>query len=310
MNSDAEEDWQEYSDEVVLDEPGLYEVDYRATDLVGNASEPQTITIRVITGAGCVAEAGGDEFDGTEIGSQWLRHTRNGGTPTSGDMAPFLEDGQLVMRTNDFELDASSATTALGPVNMLGIDLPSLGDEWQVETQFTIQHTGGWQHAGLIVWQADNNFFRSTITNNLSVGPAHDLRRVVEGQPDDGRGRSRVTAGGNVNVQVGGTRAADHDQDALHASGGREQHPGPVPDRGAGGAREPRLGELPGHQRRLEQLRRLGPEPGRRSAPRLRGVADRDHRRGQLPGQHRGEPVQRRPGRGRSRLLPGDGREL
>ena len=204
VNSDAEEDWQEYSDEVVLDEPGLYEVDYRATDLVGNASEPQTITIRVITGAGCVAEAGGDEFDGTEIGSQWLRHTRNGGTPTSGDMAPFLEDGQLVMRTNDFELDASSATTALGPVNFLGIDLPSLGTEWQVETQLTIQHTGGWQHTGLIVWQADNNFFRSTITNNLSSAQRTIYVESSKDNPTTAEG-ARVTAGGNINVQVGGT---------------------------------------------------------------------------------------------------------
>ena len=204
VNSDADEDWQEYADEVVLDEPGLYEVDYRATDLVGNASEPQTITIRVITGAGCVAEAGGDEFDGTEIGSQWLRHTRNGGTPTSGDMAPFLEDGQLVMRTNDFELDASSATTALGPVNFLGIDLPSLGTEWQVETQLTIQHTGGWQHTGLIVWQADNNFFRSTITNNLSSAQRTIYVESSKDNPTTAEG-ARVTAGGNINVQVGGT---------------------------------------------------------------------------------------------------------
>ena len=179
-------------------------MDYRATDLIGNASEPQTVSLRVIEGAGCVSELGGDEFNGTEIGSQWLRHTRNGGTPTTGDMAPFLEDGQLVMRTNDFELDASSGTTALGPVNFLGIDLPALGDEWQVETQFTVQHTGGWQHTGLIVWQADNNFFRSTITNNLTASQRTIYVEQSKDNPSTTEG-ARVQAGGNVNVQVGGT---------------------------------------------------------------------------------------------------------
>ena len=204
VNSDAAEDWQPYSDTVVFDEPGLYEVDYRATDLIGNASEPQTMSLRVIEGAGCVSELGGDEFNGTEIGSQWLRHTRSGGTPTTGDMAPFLEDGQLVMRTNDFELDASSGTTALGPVNFLGIDLPALGDEWQVETQFTVQHTGGWQHTGLIVWQADNNFFRSTITNNLTASQRTIYVEQSKDNPSTTEG-ARVQAGGNVSVQVGGT---------------------------------------------------------------------------------------------------------
>ena len=112
-----------------------------------------------------------DEFDGTgtDRSPRWLRHTRNGGTPTTGALAPTLTGaGQLHLPTNNFEIDAAAATTSLGPVNFLGHDLPSLGTEWQVETQLTIQHTGGWQHTGLIVWQADNNFFRSTITNNLS----------------------------------------------------------------------------------------------------------------------------------------------
>src|SRR5690606_9971528 len=167
--------WQTYNNPVSFNDPGVYTVDYRATDLLDNRPEPETITFRVINGRGCVTHSApnpelSDEFDGTEIDSKWLRHTRNGGTPTTGDKAPRIEDGQLIIPTHDFELDGNNPQTATGPVNFLGLDLPSLGDEWQVETQFTIEHTGGWQHAGLIVWQGDNNFFRSTITNSLSAG--------------------------------------------------------------------------------------------------------------------------------------------
>ena len=39
VNSDAEEDWQPYSDPVPFDEDGEYAVDYRATDEMGNLSE-------------------------------------------------------------------------------------------------------------------------------------------------------------------------------------------------------------------------------------------------------------------------------
>jgi plastocyanin/type 1 glutamine amidotransferase/regulation of enolase protein 1 (concanavalin A-like superfamily) len=204
VDSDSDDDWETYSEPVDFTDRGPHEVDYRATDNVGNTSEVETISFRVISDRGCVATDGSDEFTGSMLGAQWLRHTRNGGTPTEGEMAPFLEDGQLVMRTNDFELDAASGTTSLGPVNFLGIDLPSLGNEWQVETQFTIQHTGGWQHAGLVLWKADNNFFRSTITNNLSSAQRTIYVESSKDNPTTAEG-ARQTAGGNVNVQVGGT---------------------------------------------------------------------------------------------------------
>ena len=117
------------------------------------------------------------------------------------------------MPTNDFELDAASATTALGPVNFLGQDLPSLGDNWSVETQFTVQFTGGWQHAGLIVWQGDNNFFRSTITHSLS-----DDSIYVEQSKDN----PSSTEGARVQARrqhhpAAERLAAGHDPDAVHA---------------------------------------------------------------------------------------------
>jgi plastocyanin len=154
-----------FSSSVAVTDNGVHTVEYRSTDNAANVEETKTVgfTIRLPE---CERS---DEFDGTALGARWLRHTRNGGTPTSGAMAPRLEGGQLVMPTNDFELDGATAN-AMGPVNFIGQDLPALGDSWEVETQFTIQHTGGWQHAGLIVWQGDNNLIRSTITSNVDNG--------------------------------------------------------------------------------------------------------------------------------------------
>jgi PKD repeat protein len=188
--------WNTYTAPVAFNAPGDYAVDYRATDKVQNTSAPKTLSFKILSGAGCT-QARSDEFDGTALGSQWLRHTRNGGTPVDGAMAPTLAGGILTMPTNNFELDAASGTTSLGPVNFIGQDLPSLGSDWSVETQFTVQFTGGWQHAGLIVWQADNNFFRSTITHSLSddsvyVEQSKDNPTTTEG--------ARVQAGGNVSI--------------------------------------------------------------------------------------------------------------
>ena len=138
-----------------------------------------------------------DEFTGTALDNRWLRHTRNGGTPTTGVMAPTVSNGQLTLPTNDFEIDAASAQTAGGPINFVGQDLPALGSEWSVETQFTVTHTGGWQGVGLMLWQADNNFFRSTITHSLSDGSIYVEQS--KDNPTTAEG-SRSQAGGNVTI--------------------------------------------------------------------------------------------------------------
>ena len=174
-------------------ETGFHFVEFRASDSAGNVSEIQSVSFSVV--AAC-EYARSDEFDGP-LDARWLRHTRNGGTPTSGPMAPTVANGQLTMLTNDFELDAASATTAAGPVNFLGQDLAALGEDWEVETQFTVEHNGGWQHVGLIVWQADNNFFRSTITHSLTGGNIY-LEQSKD-NPTTAEG-ARQQAGGNVNV--------------------------------------------------------------------------------------------------------------
>ena len=65
------------------------------------------------------------------------------GADTSGPAGLLPQDVFVI------ELDSNSATTALGPVNFIGQDVPSLGTNWSVETQLTVNYTGGWQHAGL-----------------------------------------------------------------------------------------------------------------------------------------------------------------
>ena len=185
-----------YTTPVAFNTPGVYDVDYRATDKVNNTSEPKRISFRILSGAGCT-QARSDEFDGTTLGSKWIRHTRSGGTPTEGALAPTLAGGVLTMPTNNFELDSNSATTALGPVNFIGQDLAALGNNWSVETQLTAEFTGGWQHTGLIVWNGDNNFFRATITHDLNGG--NMFVEQSKDNPSSTEG-ARVQAGGSVTI--------------------------------------------------------------------------------------------------------------
>ena len=90
-----------YTAPVAFNTPGTYDVDYRATDKVNNTSAVKTISFRILSGAGCTS-ARSDEFDGTTLGSQWQRHTRNGGTPLSAltfaQRQPAHADGGLRAR--------------------------------------------------------------------------------------------------------------------------------------------------------------------------------------------------------------------
>ena len=181
-----------FVNQLTVSASGTHVVEFRSTDKAANTEETKSVTFKILLPV-CDRS---DEFDGTgtELRSLWQRHTRNGGTPTTGPLAPTLTGtGKLSMPPNDWEIDAAAATS-LGPVNFIGQDLPALGDNWQVETQMTVHFNGGWQHAGLIVWQGDNNFFRSTITHsqsadNIYVEQSKDNPTTTEG--------ARQTAGGN-----------------------------------------------------------------------------------------------------------------
>ncbi len=67
-----------------------------------------------------------------------------------------------------------------------------------METQLTVNYTGGWQHAGLIVWEGDDNFFRSTITHSLSGGNIYvEQSKDNPGANPEG---TRSQAGGNATI--------------------------------------------------------------------------------------------------------------
>ena len=136
-------------------------------------------------------------------------------------------------------------------MNFIGQDLPALGDDWQVETQFTARYTAGWQHVGLIVWQSDGNFFRSTLTHSLSGGNLYVEQSKDTPTPPRPRACARRAA---ATVTIAPNKAeAGHDQDALHARHRRQQRHGAVPGHRPGGDGQRRLGQLPGHDRGLEQ---------------------------------------------------------
>ena len=247
--------WTTYTAPVAFNAAGNYTVDYRATDKVNNTSAPKQVTFRVLSGAGCT-QTRSDEFDGTTLGPAGSVTRATAARPTS---AITFADGQLRMPTADFELDAANAQTSVGPVNFIGQDLNALGDNWQVETEFTVKYTGGWQNTGLIIWNGDDNFVRSV--DHAQPDRRQHLRRAVQGQPvrHDAEG-ARAQAGSNITIAPNktdpitircATRAPTGPTRSSRSTGSWRRPPSRWPDcANFGGA-----GEL--HR----------PQPGRRPAP-------------------------------------------
>ncbi len=142
-------------------------------------------------------------------------------------------------------------------MNFIGQDLAALGTNWQVETEFTVKYTGGWQNTGLIIWNGDNNFVRTSITHSLTAGNIYVEQSKDNPSTTEG---ARSQAGSNITIaaeQVG----ADHDPHALDARQRVQHRHGAVPRHGAGRDRHGRLGQLR-WRRRLP-----GPQPDARRAP-------------------------------------------
>ena len=121
-------------------------------------------------------------------------------------------DGELTMPTADFELDAANATTSRRP-GQLHRPGPAVARQQLVgRDQFTVKFTGGWQNAGLTVWQGDNNFFRSSITHSLSEDTSTSSSpRTTRPAPRARASRPAATSRSLPNDRAG------HDPDALHA---------------------------------------------------------------------------------------------
>ena len=187
VNSDAAEDWQEYSEPVVFDEPGAYEVDYRATDAAGNTSEPETVSFNVIAGV-CVTRS--DEFDGAELDlARWsFRHPT---MPADGEGAPSVSGGSLKLPLGSFSLDLARP----GPIGMIGQSLPD-GD-FTLTTEISAagldaDQTGQgsvYAQTGLKLYQSDDNWVKIAHTRNADGSPAGSVPTYLEMTYEDGGNR-------------------------------------------------------------------------------------------------------------------------
>jgi glucose/arabinose dehydrogenase len=158
---------------VLFDEPGAYDVTYRATDRSGNASAEGEISFTVIDGAGCEFLRS-DEFDLPALDTD--KWTVRIDEPTH---AAEIVDGELVLPVLD-EIDG----TGVGPLAFVSQQVPD-GD-WAVTTRVTIDHQTNWHQAGLTLWQSDGNFIKVGFTGD---GPAPDQRRfeITSDDPTDVR---------------------------------------------------------------------------------------------------------------------------
>jgi PKD repeat protein/regulation of enolase protein 1 (concanavalin A-like superfamily) len=129
-----------------------------------------------------------DEFDGSELDTdRWsfLHPT----TPTSGQGAPRVEDGSLVLPLGSSELD----TTATGPIGFVGQPMPDGDFELvtQISGDIASDDTGsnGYAQAGLMLHQTDDNFIKISHT------------RVGIFQPDI-EGQTFFEVGAETNGQI------------------------------------------------------------------------------------------------------------
>ena len=142
-------------------------------------------------------------------------------------------------------------------MNFIGQDLAALGTNWTAETEFTVKYTGGWQNTGLVIWNGDNNFVRSSITHSLSAGNIYVEQSKDNPTSTEG---ARAQAGSNITIAPNKDQAITIRMRYARANG-VQHRPAAVPRDGSGQHGDGRLGEL----RRPGELR--GPQPVRRRAP-------------------------------------------
>ncbi len=162
-----------FATEVSFDEPGAYEVTFRAVDRAGNASEEGEISFTVIDGAACTFERS-DEFNGTDLDlEKWTLRIDD------PNYEATVSGGSLVLPVLD-EIDG----TRTGPLSFASQPVPD-GD-WSVTTRVTIDQEAMWHQGGLMLWQSDGNFVKVGFTGN---GPNPDQRRfeITSDDPPDVR---------------------------------------------------------------------------------------------------------------------------
>ena len=158
---------------VDFDEPGGYEVAYRAFDRDGNESTEGEISFTVLDGETCVFDRS-DEFDGGALDTdRWTVRVDEPGLEAT------VEDGALVLPVLD-EIDG----TGVGPLALVSQQVPE-GDDWSVTTRVTIEYEINWEQAGLMLWVSDGNFIKVGFTGDDSTGAGDPAQRRFEITADD-----------------------------------------------------------------------------------------------------------------------------
>jgi hypothetical protein len=163
-------DWQEYGGPLRFTEAGAFAVDYRASDLSGNASEPGAISFTVAANGTCMPTRS-DEFEGGSLDTdRWsFRHPT---TPGSGAGAPSVAGGELVLPLGGYSLDL----TRPGPVALLGQPLPE-GDfalQAKISAPGLNTSNGGlgsaFAQVGFKLYQGNDNWIKLTHSRNADGG--------------------------------------------------------------------------------------------------------------------------------------------
>ena len=163
-------EWAEQSGPLRLTEPGDYSIEYRASDYSGNVSAPAAVELTLVANPSC-DPLRSDEFDagGLDTGRWAFRHPT---TPPSGEGAPSVADGDLVLPLGAYSLDLARP----GPVALLGQELPE-GDfavEAKISAPGLNTSNGGagsaYAQAGLKLFQANDDWIKLTQTRNADGG--------------------------------------------------------------------------------------------------------------------------------------------
>ena len=218
--------WNAYTAPVAFNAPGNYSVDYRATDKVQNTSAVKTLSFRILSGAGCTP-ARSDEFSGTTLGSQWLRHTRNGGTPTDGALAPTIGGGVLTIPTNNFEIDANNGDD-VGRPGQLHRPGPAVARQQLVGGDAV--HGASSTAAGRTrAWPCGRGTTTSSAPRSPTASAATDLHRAVQGQPGRHAPRARASRPAATSRSCRTTRSRSRSGCGWRASTRPQHRHGAVP---------------------------------------------------------------------------------
>ena len=170
---------------VTVPDTGTYLVEYRSTDKAANTEATKSVTFKIQLPV-CDRS---DEFDGNDDPAR-----AGCGTPATAARPPRAR-WRRRCRAASCTCRRTTSRSTRPPRrrrSARSTSSPRTCPRWAPTGAWRrsspSSYTGGWQNVGLVVWNGDNNFFRSTLTHSLS-----GWRSYVESSkdnPTDDRGRS------------------------------------------------------------------------------------------------------------------------